>query len=138
MKRKIALAAAAAILSAVTAQAQDSAIILGKSTFGARCALCHGADGKGGGEIAELFRVPPADLTKLAERSGGAFPFSEVYENIVTGMEKAGHGDSEMPIWGDYFMADTLEDRGITPGDAAEIAAGRVLAVVYYLESIQE
>jgi mono/diheme cytochrome c family protein len=124
-------------LAAGAAQAQDSAIILGKSTFGARCALCHGEDGKGGGEIAELFRVPPADLTKLAERNDGAFPFARVYSIIVDGMDEAGHGDSKMPIWGDYFIADALEDRGIKMSDAVEIATGRVLSLTYYLESIQ-
>jgi mono/diheme cytochrome c family protein len=132
-----ALALSFVALAAGAAQAQDSVIILGKSTFGARCALCHGEDGKGGGEIAELFRVPPADLTKLAERDDGAFPFARVYSIIVDGMDEAGHGDSKMPIWGDYFIADALEDRGIKMSDAVEIATGRVLSLTYYLESIQ-
>ena len=125
-------------MSAIAAQAQDSAIVLGKSTFGARCALCHGADGKGGGEIAELFQVPPSDLTTIAQAAGGTFPFADVYHVIIEGMDKRGHGDAEMPIWGDYFIADALEDRGVSPGDAMEIAAGRVLSVVYFLESIQQ
>ena len=124
--------------AAGAAQAQDSVIILGKSSFGARCALCHGEDGKGGGEIAELFKVPPADLTKLSERAGGAFPFARVYGIIVDGMDEAGHGESQMPIWGDYFIADALEDRGVKMSDAVEIATGRALSLTYYLESIQE
>jgi mono/diheme cytochrome c family protein len=132
-----ALATAILALAAGGAQAQDSVIVLGKSSFGARCALCHGDDGKGGGEIAELFRVPPSDLTKLSERNGGAFPFARVYGIIVDGMDEAGHGDSTMPIWGDYFIADALEDRGVKMSDAVEIAAGRVLSLTYYLESIQ-
>lgn len=119
-------------------QAQESEITLGKSTFTARCALCHGPDASGGGEIAELFKVPPADLTTLAARAGGSFPFSDVYELIAAGMDQPGHGDSEMPVWGDYFLADTLEDRGVSPGDALEIAAGRIFSVVLYLESIQK
>lgn len=138
MRLKTTLAAATVILSACAAQATDSVIVLGQSTFGAHCALCHGATGKGDGEIAQLFQVPPADLTKLAERSGGSFPFSEVYHIIIEGMQDRGHGSAEMPIWGDYFMTDALEDRGVSAGDAMEIAAGRVLSVVYYLESIQE
>ena len=52
-------------------------------------------------------------------------------------MEAVGHGRSEMPIWGDYFIADALEDRGVKMSDAVEIAAGRVLSLTYYLESIQ-
>lgn len=137
MKVRHALALFFVALAAGAAQAQDSAIILGKSTFGARCALCHGEDGKGGGEIAGLFRVPPADLTKMAERNDGTFPFARVYSIIVDGMDQAGHGDSKMPIWGDYFIADALEDRGVKMSDAVDIATGRVLSLTYYLESIQ-
>ena len=92
-----------------------------------------GQDAKGGGEIAELFRVKPSDLTKLAQREDGRFPFSDVYSAIADGMDKPGHGDSEMPIWGDYFMADALENRGVHMSDAVEIATGRVLSLVYYL-----
>ncbi len=132
------LAIAAVILSAGAVQAQDSALILGKSSYGASCALCHGVDARGGGEIAELFQVRPADLTGLSERAGGRFPFPVVYHIIVDGMEKSGHGDAEMPIWGDYFIADALEDRGVSTGDAVHIAQGRILSLVYYLESIQE
>lgn len=125
-------------LAAGAASAQDTAVELGKSTFGARCALCHGADGKGGGEIAELFQVPPSDLTTLSERNDGRFPFARVYSIMVDGMEKAGHGGSEMPIWGDYFIADALEDRGVKLSDAIEITQGRILTLTYYLETIQQ
>ena len=129
---------AAVTFSVKGVRAEDSAIVIGKSTFGARCALCHGIDGKGGGEIAELFQVPPSDLTTLAKNEGGRFPFPRVYETIVEGMEKKGHGNAEMPIWGDYFMADAIEDRGISAGDALHIAQGRILSLAYYLELIQE
>ncbi len=128
----------AVIASAGTVHAQDSAIILGKSTFGARCAVCHGNDADGGGEIAALFQVPPSDLTGLTERAGGSFPFSEVYQIIKNGMEAGGHGDSEMPVWGDYFLSDSLEDRGVSKEDALHITQGRILSLVYYLESIQQ
>ncbi|NND19096.1 MAG: c-type cytochrome [Silicimonas sp.] len=138
MKLGSVLAAVTLVVGAGVAEAQDAAIVLGKSSFGARCALCHGADGKGGGEVSELFRVPPADLTTLAERNDGAFPFARVYSIIVDGMDDVGHGDSEMPIWGDYFISDALEDRGVKMSDAIEITQGRVLSLTYYLESIQE
>lgn len=127
-----------ALIGTSAAQAEDAAMIIGRSAFNAHCALCHGTGGKGDGEIAELFRVPPADLTKLSERAGGSFPFPDVYRNIVNGMEKRGHGDSEMPIWGDYFIADALQDRGVNLADAVHITQGRVLSLVYYLEAIQE
>ena len=105
MAMKKTLAVAAIVLSAGAVQAQDSAIVLGKSSFGARCALCHGADAKGGGDIADLFQVPPSDLTTMTERNGGAFPFSIAYKTVVDGMGERAHGTSDMPIWGDYFLS---------------------------------
>ncbi len=53
-------------------------------------------------------------------------------------MKQRGHGDSQMPIWGDYFMADAMEDRGMHSVDAVEIVSGRILSLVYYIQSIQE
>ena len=132
------LAFAAIVLSAATAQADDSAVILGKSSYNKLCAHCHGKDAKGGGEVAALFKVPPANLTKLAERADGRYPFPDVYHIIVNGMEQRGHGDAEMPIWGDFFLADSLEDRGVSATDAVYIASGRILSLVYYLETLQE
>ncbi|WP_371039312.1 cytochrome c [Rhodosalinus sp. FB01] len=138
MQIRAALSAAVMTVSPLAVQAEDSAIALGRSAYGALCAVCHGDDAKGGGEVAELFEVKPPDLTKLAERAGGSYPFSEVYEVIVLGMEAPGHGASEMPIWGDYFVADALEDRGVSRSDAVSIAAGRALSLTYYLETLQE
>jgi mono/diheme cytochrome c family protein len=134
---KGAIAAALTALAPVAVHAQESAITIGKSAYGALCAVCHGEDAKGGGEVAELFEVKPPDLTKLAEREGGRYPFSRVYEILVVGMQAPGHG-SEMPIWGDYFMADALEDRGVSRSDAVAIAAGRALSLTHYLETLQE
>ena len=138
MNGKTAVMAAVVALSASPALAEDSALVLGKSANGAHCALCHGANAEGGGEVGELFAVKPPNLTKLAERAGGRFPFSDVYHVVILGMEAPGHGPSEMPVWGDYFMADALEDRGVKPWDALEIAAGRALSLTLYLESIQD
>ena len=138
MTLKTLLAAAAIVFSSSSVQAEESALVLGKSAYGALCVVCHGSDGKGGGQVGELFEVKPSDLTKLAERAGGRFPFPDVYHMIILGMEAPGHGPSEMPIWGDYFMADALEDRGVNATDALYIAAGRALSLTYYLESIQE
>ncbi len=131
-------ATAVFLTAASMAQSADSALVLGKSSYGANCAVCHGEDGTGSGAVAELFRAPPSDLTTLAERSGGAFPFSEVYQSIASGLGEKAHGDSEMPIWGGYFVADTLADRGMSASDADHIVQGRILSLVYYLESIQK
>lgn len=124
------------VTGAGAAQAADSALVLGKSAYAANCAICHGQDGTGGGDVAEMLRVPPADLTTLSERSGGSFPFSEVYQTIANGKYRA-HGNT-MPIWGSYFKADVLQDIGRSAADADHIVQGRILSLVYYLQSVQK
>ena len=138
MNKSLCAGLMAGILSTVAcvASAADSALILGKSSYNANCAICHGEDGTGTGDVADLLRVAPPDLTTLSERSNGAFPFSEVYSSISDGKFRA-HG-GVMPIWGDDFMTDTLTDRGMNADDAAHIVQGRILSLVYYLESIQK
>lgn len=126
-----------AISLASAASAQDS--VLGRTEFQARCAVCHGDDAKGGGLVGELFAIKPKDLTLLAKENNGAFPFSEVYQAINGRREIAGHGRSEMPVWGEYFKEDALEDRpSIYGSDAEHIVQGRILSLVYYLQGLQE
>lgn len=136
------LTSAAIIIPALSAgadTAQESLLVLGKSTYGALCAGCHGEEAKGGGTVGELFTVQPPDLTKISERAEReVFPFADVYEVITLGMEAPGHGSSQMPVWGDYFLADAMKDRGISTSEAIFIAAGRALSLAHYLESIQE
>ena len=131
------LTAALLCAGTVAAHAADSALIIGRSSYNAYCAICHGEDGTGGGDVAEILRIPPADLTTLSERSGGAFPFSEVYQSIATGLYRA-HGQAAMPIWGNYFKGDTLQDHGVSTSDVEHIVQGRILSLVYYLQSIQK
>lgn len=116
----------------------ENELILGKSEFQTRCALCHGLEGRADGHVTELFEAKPRTLTKLKESNGGLFPFSEVYQMIDGRKMPKPHGTNEMPIWGDYFMEDALLDRGVNKRDAQHIVQGRILSVVYYLQSIQE
>ncbi len=136
--RKFLATAAATCLLAGLAQADDSALTLGAMSYNSLCAVCHGERAMGGGEIADLFEVAPPKLTNLAARAGGQFPFADVYEVIVLGMDAPGHGDSSMPIWGDFFIADALKDRGVNTADAMYVAAGRAMALALYLETIQQ
>lgn len=74
----------------------------GGRTFMRYCALCHGLDGSGSGPLAESLQKTPPDLTKLAERNGGAFPEAQVKEIIEKG-GPAGHGMMAMLAWGKVF-----------------------------------
>ncbi|WP_135505150.1 c-type cytochrome [Roseovarius aestuariivivens] len=138
MKLKLISHALAALCIANSGQADESVLILGKGVYKDLCTNCHGVDGKGGGDIGELFAVTPPDLTKMSARNDGKFPFPKAYQIIISGQKVAGHGPLEMPVWGDYFMADALQDRGLSKSDSIDAAAGRALSVTYYLESIQE
>jgi len=102
----------------------------GGDLFQFYCATCHGRDGKGGGPVAAALKIPPPDLTRLAQRSGGTFPRERV-EAFVTNdgtQLTASHGSAEMPVWGPVF-------RGLDPSDT--LATIRIANVVEYLRSIQ-
>jgi len=70
----------------------------GKLLYEQHCASCHGVDGRGGTELAQLFEKDPPDLTRIANRRGGWFPEVLVQE-IVDG-RFAAHGGRQMPVWG--------------------------------------
>jgi len=139
--RTISALALAAGLFAPTVHAQDAshqAIILGRAAFADHCAGCHGESGKGDGVFAPELSIPPRDLTKLAANAGGTFPFTDVYE-LIDGRRKARtHTFSMMPVWGNYFSSDVLTDRGISQMDADSIVQGRILSLVFYLQTLQE
>src|ERR1700739_5071515 len=61
----------------------------GGQMYVAYCAACHGDHGKGDGPAAPAMKSPLPDLTMLASRSGGKFPYNHVYETIT--------GDASLP-----------------------------------------
>jgi len=132
---KMAIAAVIGATGASAVSAQDAE--LGKEQFEQRCAVCHGIEGTGDGAVGELFAQKPKNLQLLAKDNGGVFPFIETYQAIDGRRDIAAHGNTEMPIWGDYLMVEAIEDRSINPKDARMIVEGRILSLVYYIQSIQ-
>lgn len=125
------------VLGVATVQAQEQEVVeAGKREFQRSCATCHGIDAKGDGPAANTLTVKPADLTQLSKKRGGTFLFWQVYDKISGRSEEVpirGHGTREMPIWGDRFR--------LEPGESEQHALGvrgRLLSLVYYLQSIQE
>jgi mono/diheme cytochrome c family protein len=100
----------------------------GKEMFGAYCASCHGADGKGNGPAVPALRKQPADLTLLARQSGGKFPAMRVTATIRDG-GLAAHGSKDMPVWGPILRSVSSENPGV--------ADQRVSNLVNYIQSIQ-
>ncbi len=102
----------------------------GKQLFASYCALCHGADAKGGGPFSPQLKVWPPDLTVLARKNDGVFPFLHVSEIIDGEFGKPAHGSGEMPIWGPVF-------RSVAQG-RKDSAQRRITSLVKYLESLQQ
>ena len=132
------LSAALCVTTGVRAQDEDFSVTFGKTEFGKRCAVCHGLTGAGEGALADMLNEAPPDLTKISQRNNGKFPVLDVYQAIDGRRGLRAHGTSEMPLWGDYYNRDAGE-RLRVPHDVnyEEIVHGRVLALVYYLQSIQ-
>ena len=75
----------------------------GKQTYMHYCAACHGVTARGDGPAAFVLKTTPPDLTALATRHGGKFPYEYVYNVLRFGTRFAAHGSSDMPIWGPIF-----------------------------------
>lgn len=78
---------------------------LGKHEYDRRCAACHGPAGKGDGFRKPYLHQKPSDLTRLAKRSGGAFPVERVHEKVDGALE-VGRASREMPCWGAEYKAE--------------------------------
>lgn len=113
---------------------------LGKREYENSCALCHGKDGKGTGAINDLLKKSPTDLTTLAKKNNGVFPFYRVYA-VIDGRELVrGHGDRDMPAWGNRYSSDTVKAAEYymdVPYDAEMYARSRILSLIDYLNRIQ-
>ena len=121
---------------ALPAVAQDT--YLGSREFAVSCVVCHGATGKGDGEMAKLLTAKPADLTVLAKNNGGEYPFLRVFEVIDGRSQASGHGDRVMPIWGDRYEAE-IEGSAKHQLLGSEImVSSRINDLVHYIGSIQE
>jgi mono/diheme cytochrome c family protein len=125
------------LLTACTpASAQDRDLIAaGKQEFRHSCVVCHGITGTGESVMTtlNLLAIKPPDLRQLRKRNKGTFPFWQIYQVIDGRQEIMAHGSRDMPIWGDVFIH---QENGAIADDARAI--GRILQLLYYLESIQQ
>ena len=104
--------------------------VSGEQLYGSYCAMCDGADAKGGGPFAPQLKVWPPDLTQLAKKSNGTYPSMRVAESIDGEFGKPEHGSREMPIWGPVF-------RSMAHG-RKDSAQSKIDALVKYLETLQQ
>ena len=101
------------------------------------CAVCHGPSGKGDGPVATALKVPPPDLTTLAQRHDGKFPDDYVSNVLENGVQNPAHGSGEMPVWDPIF--DTMNRwRALCPGMDGTPVTLRITNLTNYLKSIQK
>ncbi len=93
------------------------------------CAACHGAHAQGNGPAASTLKRRPPDLTTLAKRHGGKFPYDYVLSILQFGPGSSAHGSSDMPTWGPIFQTiDRNRERA---------AQDRIKNLADYLASLQ-
>lgn len=51
--------------------------------------------------------------------------------------DRPGHGTKDMPVWGSHFRTEALLATRYPDVDAEEIVQGRILGLVYYIQSPQ-
>ena len=101
----------------------------GRDSFDLYCSPCHGKAGRGDGPVAPALKSQPADLTRLTQDSGGAFPADGVRALVIgVGRPIAAHGTTDMPVWGPLFRAFESDVR----------VRVRIANIVTYVESLQQ
>jgi mono/diheme cytochrome c family protein len=131
-KRSQVLLLAATILVSRPVPAASQEAWRGAALFHQYCASCHGEKGTGKGPVAAYLTVPPADLTRTAERADGTFPRDQITRIIAGEENPPGHGTRTMPVWGEQ-----LQEGVIGSVRKQAVARGRIAFLVDYLESLQ-
>ncbi len=82
------------------------------------------------GPVSKALKSEVPDLTRLAQRNGGAFPVIHVRTTIMFGADDllSAHGSRAMPIWGPIFHEIEFDQ---------DLGNVRLENVTRYLESIQ-
>lgn len=105
----------------------------GRALFAENCAMCHGASGRGDGELAAGLDPAPSDLTTIAARNGGAFPRAHVL-SVIDGYTRMDPAE-DMPEFGLLLRGETVP---VDVGDGQFTPVPRPLAaLMVYLETIQ-
>lgn len=108
----------------------------GEAEYLNSCAACHGVGAEGDGPLTEVLMKRPADLTRLAQRNGGRFPYQRVFSIIDGRLEVPGHGEREMPVWGRQFLEEDARVYGPAGGEI--VTAERIHNLASYIESLQK
>ena len=78
----------------------------GRRLFVSYCQLCHGADGKGGGPLAEDMKISPADLTTTVRSRSNTILKKIITgegRQTITGRDRHNILSDAMPSWKGVF-----------------------------------
>jgi mono/diheme cytochrome c family protein len=115
------------------ARAAEVAAEANKALYLRYCGACHGPAGKGDGLAGSFMRPKPTDLTQIAKKNGGKFPFQGTMQAIDGTNTPRAHGDPDMPVWGEIFRAEATE-----PAGRRDETQRKLLQITAYVQSIQE
>jgi len=124
--------------SCLATAVENSSLNIGKEEFQNNCAICHGSSGKGDGSFVELLKQAPSDLTLISKRNGGSYPLIKVYD-LIAGVEKVpSHGTQEMPIWGERYNQQIVQELGPMNTGPSPSVRERILELVFYIGTLQQ
>jgi len=110
------------------------AIAQGRADFNKHCAPCHSESGKGNGpEVKIIPGIKPKDLTTIAARNGGVFPYQDVEDTIDGRKIVPSHKRFDMPFWGVNFQQPGQEFTSASEAKARQ----RIEAIVDYVATLQ-
>ena len=121
-----------ALVMLSSASVAQTSFDFGKIEYQASCASCHGVTAKGNGTVSNYLIKAPSDLTIMAKRNGGVFPYQYALE-VIDGrksVEIGVHGSREMPVWGYIYRSEDTQ-----PADLH--ARNRIGSLLDYLVRIQ-
>jgi mono/diheme cytochrome c family protein len=101
----------------------------GEEMYVTYCAECHGLDGKGALYLSKG-QTPATNLTTLAKKNGGRFPYGLVRDSIRGDTHSRVFGAEGMPPWGILFQY-------VGGGDRLEVEA-RINKLTDYLRTLQQ
>jgi mono/diheme cytochrome c family protein len=107
----------------------------GKDQYNARCAPCHGVNGKGGGPAAKQVGATVPDITTYAKRNGGKFPTELAWQKI-DGRPASFDVERSMPVWGRDFRHEAMANVNATAKPESYVAA-EIFAIVEHLKGMQ-
>ena len=117
----------------------DESLSAASQDFETLCAPCHGINGKGDGPVPKGVTHKPADLTAITAKYGGVFPEDQIFETIAGLDMPDGHGNRDMPIWGDVFVSQNVGD-SVKLQDAmraSDDASRHIAALIGYIRTMQ-